>query len=66
MSNTMQAVLLTGHSGLDALDCRAVVPMPQPKAGVNIVGGRIKLPQGPGLGITPDKGQFSAPVLSFG
>jgi L-alanine-DL-glutamate epimerase-like enolase superfamily enzyme len=36
------------------------------KTGVKIVGGHIKLPEGPGLGVTPDEGQFGNPVLSFG
>ena len=34
--------------------------------GVNIVGGHIALPKGPGLGITPDETLFGAPVASFG
>ncbi|NGM46261.1 mandelate racemase/muconate lactonizing enzyme family protein [Rhodobacter sp. SGA-6-6] len=36
------------------------------KAGVNIVGGHIRLPEGPGLGVVPDEGIFGAPVASFG
>ncbi|WP_260961474.1 mandelate racemase/muconate lactonizing enzyme family protein [Pseudomonas citri] len=35
------------------------------KAGVRIEGGHIALPQGPGLGIVPDKEQFGSPVASF-
>lgn len=34
--------------------------------GVNIVGGHIKLPDGPGLGVVPEDGIFGAPVASFG
>ena len=34
--------------------------------GVNIAGGHIMLPKGPGLGITPDEALFSAPIFSFG
>ncbi len=34
--------------------------------GVKIEGGHIKLPKGPGLGITPDEGLFGMPVMSFG
>lgn len=34
--------------------------------GIAIKGGHIKLPEGPGLGITPDDGIFGAPVASFG
>ncbi len=33
--------------------------------GVKIEGGHIKLPDGPGLGITPDDGIFGAPLASF-
>lgn len=36
------------------------------KTGVNIVGGHIKLPEGPGLGVVPEDGIFGAPVASFG
>jgi len=36
------------------------------KNGVKIVDGHIKLPQGPGLGITPDEGIFGSALLSFG
>jgi len=36
------------------------------KAGVNIVGGHIRLPEGPGLGVVPEEGIFGAPVASFG
>ena len=34
--------------------------------GVKIVGGHIKLPEGPGLGVVPDEGIFGSPVASFG
>lgn len=34
--------------------------------GIRITGGHIDLPAGPGLGITPDAGQFGPPVASFG
>jgi Rieske 2Fe-2S family protein len=37
-----------------------------PKNGVNIVGGHIRLPEGPGLGVVPEEGMFGAPVASFG
>lgn len=37
-----------------------------PKNGVNIVGGHIRLPEGPGLGVVPDEGIFGAAVASFG
>jgi NADPH:quinone reductase-like Zn-dependent oxidoreductase len=33
LPETMHAVLLTGHGGIEALDYRADVPVPQPKAG---------------------------------
>ncbi|MDE3027122.1 MAG: mandelate racemase/muconate lactonizing enzyme family protein [Paracoccaceae bacterium] len=36
------------------------------KNGIDIVGGHIKLPQGPGLGVIPDEGIFGNPLLSFG
>lgn len=36
------------------------------KPGVNIVGGHISLPRGPGLGVVPEEGRFGAPVLSYG
>lgn len=36
-----------------------------PKNGIDIVGGHIKLPEGPGLGIVPEDGVFGNPVLSF-
>lgn len=36
------------------------------KNGVRIVGGHIKLPEGPGLGVVPEDGMFGAPVLSVG
>ena len=32
-------------------------------AGIEIVGGHIALPAGPGLGIVPDEARFGAPVL---
>lgn len=34
--------------------------------GVSIDGGHIKVPQGSGLGVTPDEGVFGDPVSSFG
>lgn len=37
-----------------------------PENGVNIEGGHIKLPTGPGLGVIPDESLFGAPVASFG
>jgi L-alanine-DL-glutamate epimerase-like enolase superfamily enzyme len=37
-----------------------------PENGVAIEGGHIKLPRGPGLGVTPDESIFGAPVASFG
>ena len=37
-----------------------------PENGVRIVNGHIPLPQGPGLGITPDESLFGQPVKSFG
>lgn len=33
--------------------------------GIRLDGGHIALPQGPGLGITPDESLFGAPVASF-
>lgn len=33
--------------------------------GINIVRGKITLPQGPGLGVVPDEGIFGAPLASF-
>lgn len=33
--------------------------------GIRITGGHIAVPQGPGLGITPDESQFGAPLQSF-
>ena len=36
-----------------------------PENGVKIEGGHIALPQGPGLGITPDEARFGAPVASY-
>jgi L-alanine-DL-glutamate epimerase-like enolase superfamily enzyme len=32
---------------------------------VKIEDGHISLPQGPGLGVTPDEAQFGAPIASF-
>lgn len=37
-----------------------------PKNGVKIEGGHIKLPSGPGLGVVPEDGLFGVPVASFG
>ena len=37
-----------------------------PKNGVRVKEGCITLPQGPGLGITPDVSPWGAPVLNFG
>lgn len=34
--------------------------------GIRIEGGHIAVPQGPGLGITPDEGKFGTPLASFG
>ncbi|MBV7378883.1 mandelate racemase/muconate lactonizing enzyme family protein [Maritimibacter dapengensis] len=36
-----------------------------PDAGIDIVGGHIALPTGPGLGVTPDETLFGPPVASF-
>lgn len=36
-----------------------------PENGVNIEGGHIKLPSGPGLGVVPDESLFGTPVASF-
>ncbi|RJQ87705.1 mandelate racemase/muconate lactonizing enzyme family protein [Amycolatopsis panacis] len=36
-----------------------------PKAGPRVEGGHITLPEGPGLGVTPDKDLFGDPVASF-
>lgn len=36
-----------------------------PENGMKIEGGHIQLPNGPGLGITPDESLFGAPVASF-
>lgn len=33
--------------------------------GIDIVGGHIKLPTGPGLGVVPEDGMFGDPILSF-
>ncbi|MEI9431711.1 mandelate racemase/muconate lactonizing enzyme family protein [Mesorhizobium sp. Cs1299R1N3] len=35
------------------------------KSGVEIVGGHIQLPNGPGLGVVPDEGIFGEPLASF-
>lgn len=37
-----------------------------PVNGIKIVGGHIKLPEGPGLGVIPDETLFGAPVASYG
>ncbi len=37
-----------------------------PEGGVKIDEGHINLPQGPGLGVSPDESLFGAPVASFG
>ena len=34
--------------------------------GIRLQGGRIKVPTGPGLGITPDVSGFGSPILNFG
>ena len=36
-----------------------------PKNGIDIIGGHIRLPEGPGLGVVPEEGVFGKPVLSF-
>ncbi len=36
-----------------------------PNGGIRIEGGYITLPEGPGLGVTPDKDLFGAPAASF-
>ncbi|SDW32516.1 L-alanine-DL-glutamate epimerase [Ruegeria halocynthiae] len=36
-----------------------------PENGIRIEGGRIRVPTGPGLGITPDERRFGVPVASF-
>lgn len=33
--------------------------------GIRIEGGHISVPQGSGLGVTPDEGLFGAPAASF-
>lgn len=35
------------------------------KNGIDIIGGHIKLPEGPGLGVIPEEGMFGTPILSF-
>lgn len=37
-----------------------------PENGIGIVGGHIRRPTGPGLGVTPDESIFGAPTASFG
>ncbi len=37
-----------------------------PRGGIEIEGGHIRLPAGPGLGVEPDETVFGAPVASFG
>ena len=37
-----------------------------PSGGVRVEGGHIRLPEGPGLGITPDLAAFGAPLASWG
>lgn len=37
-----------------------------PRGGITVEGGHIRLPQGPGLGIEPDETLFGAPVAVFG
>lgn len=37
-----------------------------PRGGIAVEGGHIRLPQGPGLGIEPDEALFGAPVATFG
>lgn len=36
------------------------------RKGIRVEGGHIRVPQGPGLGVTPDGDVFGAPVASFG
>lgn len=36
-----------------------------PENGIRIEAGHIRLPKGPGLGITPDENRFGAPVASY-
>ncbi|MDW4548917.1 mandelate racemase/muconate lactonizing enzyme family protein [Defluviimonas sp. D31] len=36
-----------------------------PENGIRIEGGHIRLPEAPGLGITPDESRFGAPVASY-
>ncbi|MCU9846647.1 mandelate racemase/muconate lactonizing enzyme family protein [Defluviimonas sp. WL0024] len=36
-----------------------------PANGIRIEGGHIRLPEGPGLGITPDESRFGTPVASY-
>ena len=35
------------------------------KNGIDIVGGHIQRPIGPGLGVFPDEGMFGSPIASF-
>ena len=37
-----------------------------PENGIEITGGHIQLPEGPGLGIQPEKGVWGRPTMSFG
>jgi L-alanine-DL-glutamate epimerase-like enolase superfamily enzyme len=37
-----------------------------PVRGIRIEDGSIRVPQGPGLGVVPDRSIFGEPVLSFG
>ncbi|NOD93418.1 mandelate racemase [Ruegeria sp. HKCCD4884] len=36
-----------------------------PENGIQIKGGHVALPNGPGLGVVPDEGQFGTPIASF-
>ncbi|MFE5836572.1 enolase C-terminal domain-like protein [Arthrobacter sp. NPDC056493] len=36
-----------------------------PRGGITVEGGHIRLPQGPGLGIEPDETLFGSPVAVF-
>ena len=37
-----------------------------PAGGMTVEGGHIRLPNGPGLGVTPDASIFGAPIAAFG
>lgn len=37
-----------------------------PQGGIRIEGGHIRLPAGPGLGVSPDESRLGAPVASYG